>query len=630
MPEDKQADNGQPVSFKAETRQLLNILIHSLYTEREVFLRELISNAADALTRMHYESLTNREVLDPQAELGIWITVDDKEKTLTIRDTGIGMNADELSDNLGTIAHSGAKTFLEAVESGSQPLSEIIGQFGVGFYSAFMVAKRIEVLSRSYRLEDNASRWTSDGEDTYWISQAEKSDRGTVVTVHLKEDAEEFCNIARLREVIRTHSDYIPYPIYLGEETEPVNRRTALWRQPPQQVKEEEYKEFYRQFSLDMADPLMHLHLSIDAPVQLYALLYIPSSLDRGIFSLRKEEGLKLYARKVLIQDYCKDLLPAYFRFIDGVVDSEDLPLNVSRESIQSSRVMAQLKKVLTNKVIEALKTLGNENKDDYAKFWQAHGRMIREGIAVDPEAKTTLAPLLRFHSLKHPDEWISLDTYSLEMPAAQEKIYYLLGEDERALASSPHLETVRNSGYDVLFMSDPIDPFMLVGLGSYQGHELVNLASDAPESSSAEHTETKTAEKDTPHPSQETLVERFKKVLADRVADVRLTNRLSDSPARLIEQSGELKPELQRVYRLLNKDTEPPKYILEINPDHPLVNKVSVQPQDDPLSAMVVEQIFENALLLEGIPTDPAGMTRRIQALMLAALENNTGGTRE
>jgi len=337
----------QPVAFKAETRQLLNILIHSLYTEREVFLRELISNASDALTRINYEMLTQHDVLDPAAELGIWISSDPEKRTLTIRDTGIGMTADEMVENLGTIAHSGARAFLDAAEhsTGETKLSDIIGQFGVGFYSAFMVADSIRVISRSFRPDAEGIVWTSTGNDTYTLEAAEKAERGTEIVIQLKEDAAEFAQEYRLRQIVKKHSDYIPFPIYLGEKNEQANQQSALWRQQPRQVDAKAHEEFYKQMTLDSNPPLAYAHMATDAPVQMYAVLYIPSNPERNIFALRKQDGLKLYARKILILEYCNDLLPEYFRFVQGVVDSEDLPLNVSRESVQSNRVMSQLKK---------------------------------------------------------------------------------------------------------------------------------------------------------------------------------------------------------------------------------------------------------------------------------------------
>ncbi|HEY6074143.1 MAG TPA: molecular chaperone HtpG, partial [Anaerolineales bacterium] len=361
MVESSAVEFHRPISFKAETRQLLDILIHSLYTEREIFLRELISNAADALTRMDFELLTNRKVVDPQAELAIRILPNKDEKTLTILDTGIGMTSDELVENLGTIAHSGAHAFLAAAKEKGQKLGDVIGQFGVGFYSAFMVAESIQVISRSFQPDAQAAAWQSSGADTYSLEPAERAGRGTDVVIKLKEDALEYLEENRLREIVRKHSDFIPFPIYIGNETEQANRQTALWRQNPRQVEAKEYEEFYRQLTLDVEKPLAQAHMVVDAPVQMYALLYVPANPERGLFSLRKDDGLKLYSRKVLIQEYCKDLLPEYLRFVQGVVDSEDLPLNVSREAVQSNRVMGQLKKLVASKVIDTLKHLEPE-----------------------------------------------------------------------------------------------------------------------------------------------------------------------------------------------------------------------------------------------------------------------------
>ncbi|MEW6651448.1 MAG: molecular chaperone HtpG [Chloroflexota bacterium] len=612
-----------PIAFKAETRQLLNILIHSLYTEREVFLRELISNAADALTRVHFESLTNRKILDPESELGIWIETKPAEKILTIRDSGIGMNSEDLAENLGTIAHSGAKAFLQAAQQGESRLSDIIGQFGVGFYSAFMVAERIEVVSRSCRLEDTAAKWISSGEDTFTIEPVEKTARGTLVTLHLKEDALEFCEESRLRQIIKKHSDYIPYPIYLNQSQEAVNRQTSLWRQPPSQVSEEQYHEFFKQFTLDFRDPLLKLHLSIDAPVQLYALLFVPASAERSPLALRKEEGLKLYARKVLIQEYCKDLLPASFHFVDGVVDSEDLPLNISRESIQSNRVMGQLKRILTNKVIDMLKGLAQDNPEDYTRFWENHGRSIRETIATDPELSVTLQPLLRYRSLKHKQEWISLDDYLLESPANQTKIYYLSGDNDNNLINSPHLDVFRDRKLDVLFMTDPLDAFVLLRMNRYSEHDLVNAANEdlqLPETVSAE---TKDQQDSAPNEDSEGLISLFKSVLGERIGDARPGRHLTQSPLRLVIPSGGLQPELQKVYRLLDQKFEPPKPIVEFNPLHPILISLASLDAESSLNRLVVEQLFENALLIEGLHPDPASMTTRIQHLIESALLN-------
>ncbi len=617
------SESREKIPFKTETRQILNILIHSLYSEREVFIRELISNASDALTRMQFELLTNRDVLDADAEPGIWVSGDPQAKTLTIRDNGIGMDAQEMAENLGTIAHSGARAFIEAAAEQPSAISDIIGQFGVGFYSAFMAAESIEVVSRSYHPDGSAARWIARDEETFSIQPAEKADRGTTIVIHLKEDAQEFAQEDRLREIIRKHSDFIPHPIFLGSGTEPVNQQSAIWRKQPSTLKDEDYTNFYHQFALDHQEPLLKLHLTVDAPVQMYALLYVPQSPERSIFSPRKDEGVKLYARKVLIQEYSKDLLPAYLRFVDGVVDSEDLPLNVARESVQSNRVMAQLKRVITNKLVDALNTLGKEQPEKYAQFWKVYSRYIKEGIATDPEALTPLTPLLRFPTAKDPNGWLSLEEYTSASPSHQDKIYYLLGDNERLLASSPHLEGFKARGTDVLLMADPLDSFVLLKLEQFNGKQLVNAAqADAPAQTA-----------DQPEPEPETslsaeqrsqVLERIRSVLGDRVTDVRATDRLVESPARLVNADGAMKPEIQRVYRLLNQEMDAPKNVLEVNLRHPLIQRLAQTAAESTVTPLVIEQLYENALLLEGSVTDPAKMIARIQDLMTAALENS------
>lgn len=620
MSENEYSKSWEKVPFKTETKQILNILIHSLYSEREVFLRELISNASDALTRLQFELLTNRDVLDADAEPGIWISGDPEAKTLTIRDNGIGMTAQELAENLGTIAHSGARAFIEAAQSKNTQISDIIGQFGVGFYSAFMVADSIEVSSRTHRLDGNAASWQALDEETFTIQPIEKTDRGTTVVIHLKEDALEFAQEDRLREIIHKHSDFIPHPIYLGSGAEPVNQQSAIWRKQPSTLKDEDYLNFYHQFTLDYKEPLLKVHLSIDAPVQMYALLYVPTSPEKTIFSPRKEEGLKLYARKVLIQEYSKDLLPSYLRFVDGVVDSEDLPLNVARESIQSNRVMAQLRRVITNKLVDALTALGKDQPEKYHEFWKVYSRYIKEGIATDPEALTPLTPLLRFPTAKNPQTWSSLADYVAASPSHQEKIYYLLGDDERLLASSPHLEGFKAQGTDVLLLADPLDSFVLLKLDKFEDKELVNAAQESaptPETQPGEE-----AKETISDDQREQVLERIRTILGERVTGVRATDRLVESPARLVDADGSLKPEIQRVYRLLNQEFDAPQKLLEVNLRHPLIVRLAQTPPESPVQTLVIEQLYENALLLDGSLSDPAKMIARIQDLMAAALE--------
>lgn len=614
----------QSIPFKAETRQLLDILIHSLYTDREIFLRELISNASDALTQIDFLLLTNRNVNSPEAELSIRIAPDPKENTITISDTGVGMTSDELVENLGTIAHSGARAFVEAAKKSGKDLANMIGQFGVGFYSAFMVADWIKVVSRSYKPDAQAAVWYSTGNDTFTVEQAERAERGTSVIVKLKSEASEFLQESRLKEIIRKHSDFIPFPIYIGEEKEQINRQTTLWRQNPRQVEEKEYHEFYKQLTLDFEPPLIYTHMVVDAPAQMYAILYVPSKFERALFSLRREDGLKLYARKVLIQEYCKDLQPEYFRFVQGVVDSEDLPLNVSRESIQSNKVMLQLKKLITSKVIDTLKKLSEEKPEAYEKFWNEFGRYVKEGVAIEQSESEVLYPLLRFHTTQHTDQWCSLDDYVKRMKPDQKEIYYIMGDDERSVVYSPHLDIVRQKEIEVLMLTDPVDAFMLVRLNKYQDHQLVNIARadlSMPEEDKKKQLDEGGAT--TPEPDLTVLVDRFKKQLGERVSDVRITNRLSESPSRLVDPQGAPAQELQRVYRLLKEDFQAPKKVLELNPRHTILVRLSSLPADDPLVALIIEQVYEDALLIEGLHPDPVGMIPRIQKLMEAALKS-------
>lgn len=618
---DDAVEKAQPITFKAETRQLLDILIHSLYTEREIFLRELVSNASDALTRVDFEILTNREVLDPQTELAIRILPNAEEKTLTISDSGIGMTAEEMIANLGTIARSGAREFISALKESGKSASDLIGQFGVGFYSAFMVADWIRVVSRSYQPEAQAAAWYCTGADTFTVEPAEKATRGTDVIIKLKEDAAEFLQEYRLREIVRKHSDFIPFPIFIGDQKEQANRQTAIWRQSPREVEKKAYEDFYQQLTLEFEPPLTYAHMVVDAPVQMYAILYLPANAERSMFSLRKENGLKLYARKVLIQEYNKDLLPEYLGFVQGVVDSEDLPLNVSRESVQSNRVMAQLKKLVTGKVIDTLKALAKDDPEAYRKFWEGYGRYIKQGIAIEQTDVETLYPLLRFHTTAEPEAWSSLDDYVGRMKEGQDRIYYILGDDERSIVHSPHLDIVKKLGYEVLIMTDPVDAFMLTRLNKYQQHDLENVAAaklDAPK----EQETTGESMPAVPEAEYAALTERFKQQLGDRVTDVRMTDRLSDSPARLVDPEGAPNQEMQRVYRMLQRDFEAPKKVLELNPRHPILVQLEALPAGSPLASLVVEQIYEDALLIEGLHPDPAGMIGRIQKLMEAALK--------
>jgi HSP90 family molecular chaperone len=611
-----------PIPFKAETRQLLDILIHSLYTEREIFLRELISNASDALTRMNFEMLTRRNVLDPDAELCITISINKDESLLTISDTGVGMTSEELVENLGTIAHSGARAFMAAAKDGAKNLSDMIGQFGVGFYSAFMVAEWIRVTSRSYLPDTSASSWYCTGEDTFTVEPAQKIERGTKIELKLKEDAKEFLEESRLREVIKKHSDFISFPIYIGEKREQANKQTAIWRQLPRKVEKKDYDEFYHQLTLDFSSPITHLHLAVDAPVQMYAILYVPAKSERNMFSNRKEDGVKLYSCNVLIQEYCKDVLPEYYRFIQGVVDTEDLPLNVSRETIQANRVMANLKSLITSKITAALEKLSKDEPEVYANFWEEFGRFIKEGVAIEQTEPESLYPLLRFHTSGTADQWTSLDEYLVRMKEGQTDIYYILGDDERSVIYSPHLDIIKKHGFEVLLLTDPIDAFTVVRLIKYKDHALVNVASPDLKLPALEN-EPEAEQTPALDPTQWIgLIDRFKAVLGDKIADVRMTDRLSGSPARLIDPEGVPNQEIQRVYRLLKEDFETPKKVLELNPQHPILMSLIAQPAEADLANLIIMQIYEDALLIEGLHPDPAGMIDRIQKIIEAAMK--------
>ncbi|HBG74407.1 MAG: molecular chaperone HtpG [Chloroflexi bacterium GWB2_49_20] len=631
----KNKANPQPIvpesfTFKAETKQLLNILIHSLYKDRDVFLRELISNASDALNRIRFELLTNREVLDPDAELSIHISIDKENKMITLVDTGIGMTRDEIIENLGTIAQSGAREFIktasEAPNGNENNLLQVIGQFGVGFYSVFMVAEWVRVTSRSYRLDAEGTSWYAVGEDDFQVAPAEKNDRGTKVEIKLKEDALEFLEEFRLKEIIRKHSDYVGFSIYLGDEKQQVNKQTSIWRTPKQDITEEQYKDFYRQLTLDFEDPLFHIQLATDAPMQVYALLFVPAKVDRGMFSIRKQDGLKLYSKNILIDEYSKDLLPEYLRFVQGVVDSEDLPLNVSRETIQATGMMARLKKILTSQVLKDLEELARKDAEKYLSFWQEFGVFLKQGIASNQPEAEQLQPLLRFRTSAHAGEWSSLEDYIQRMQPEQKMIYYIVGDDPKSVLRSPHLDYFSSRLVEVLLLTEPMDSFMLMGLSKYKDFELKNAAvekADLPEPP-----ESKPVIND-PIPDTELdhLIEIFKTQLGEKVSDVRSTKRLTQSVARLVDPEGSINPEMQRVYKYLEKDYTIPKKILELNPAHIILKNLLSLEGGSELQKAIIDQIYESALLVEGLHPDPASMVTRLEQIIEAALTSSSAG---
>ena len=612
----------ESLEFKAEVQQLLHILSHSLYTEREIFLRELISNASDALNRVQFEMLTNHELLDPEVELAVRVDFDEEAKTLTVSDTGIGMTRDELIENLGTIAHSGAMAFLKKLEA-EQRIGDIIGQFGVGFYSVFMVADKVSVTSRSYLPDEQAWTWVSRGDNTYTLTPAEKAERGTTIEIELKEDATEFASAWRLEQIVKKHSDYVSFPVYVQDKI--ANQQTALWRKPPQEVTDDEYNEFYRQLTLDFEKPLLHLHIITDAPVDIRSVLYVPRHRDRGMLRMRTDHGLKLYSRKVLIQEDNKDMLPEYLRFVEGVVDSADIPLNVARESVQSTRTMGHIKKALRGRVLKALRELGEENPEEYKVFWEAFGPFIKEGVAMDFGGRDDVLPLLRFPTSKSNGALVALSEYAARMIEGQTDIYYILGDDLTLVARSPHLDAFKARDLEVLYLVDPLDAFMVQSLHEYEGKALKNV--DDPDLQLPGEPESPpeaiTADALSPEVFGK-LIMRFKNVLGERVTDVRESKLLKDSPCRLVSPDSGPEREMQRVRRLIEQDYEVPVKILEINRGHPLIQNLAhlIEMQfADPLIDLTVEQLFENLLLIEGLHPNPAQMAPRIQELLERAV---------
>ncbi|MBN1877566.1 MAG: molecular chaperone HtpG [Anaerolineae bacterium] len=620
-----QVNTTESMEFKAEVQQLLNILSHSLYTEREIFLRELISNASDALNRMQFEMLTNQEILDPNVELAIRIDFDEEAKTITIADSGIGMTREELVENLGTIAHSGAMAFLKKLDA-EKRVDDIIGQFGVGFYAVFMVAEEVRVSSRSYRPDAAAWVWTSTGDNTYTLASAEKADRGTSIEVKLKEDATEFAAAWKLEQTVKKHSDYVSFPIYVKDKV--ANQQTAIWQQSPSQVEEDAYNDFYRQLTLDFEKPLLHLHIVADVPVDIHSILFIPTQRERGMLRIRNDYGLKLYSRKILIQEYNKDMLPEYMRFIEGIVDSMDIPLNVARESVQSSRTMNHIQKALRSRVIKTLRELGEEKPEDYMTFWKEFGSFIKEGVSTDFAGRDDLLPLLRFQTSRSEGKLVSLADYVARMVDEQDAIYYILGDTLASVTSSPHLDPFKSRDLEVLYLVDPLDAFMVQSLREYESKPLKNVDDPdltLPKTAADEALATEAAKVE--QESFDHLVTRFKNVLDERIVDVRASKVLKDSPARLVAPESGPEHELARVRRFLEQDYGIPARILEINRAHPLIQNLAhlvEQAENNPIIDLSIEQLFENMLLLEGLHPNPAQMVPRIQSLLEAAAAKN------
>jgi len=626
----KEKEHTDSYSFKTEVKQLLHILVHSLYKEQDIFLRELVSNASDAMTRLQFEMLTNRDVLDADAELAVHIDVpevgEDEPKKIIIKDSGIGMTREELVQNLGTIAQSGAREFLTALdEEKDLDPSDIIGQFGVGFYSVFMAAKEVRVVSRSYQKEAEAAVWVSDGSETFTVDTAEKADRGTEIHITLRKDAEEFASEWKLKQIVKKHSDFVRFPVYVGEEQ--ANQQESLWRKSPSEVSADEYKNFYQQLTLDFEEPLTTIHFMSDAPVHLRALLFVPAKWEKGVLAKRKEPGLMLYSHNVMIQEYSTDLLPKWLWFIDGVVDSEDISLNVSRETVQSNRLVRQLAKTIRGRVLRELKKLGESEPEKYDQFWGQYGRAFKEGLATDYEAREEIMPFMRYHSSKSEGKLISLDNYIERMPESQEEIFYVLGDDVTSVANSPHLDPFKARDLEVLYWVDPLDALLSPTIPEYQEKKFRNIDDaglELPELE-AEEGEEDTAEPKIPEKEFNLFIGRCVTTLGDKVIEVRESKVLKNSPVRLVSPKDAADRDMQRLHRFLDQEYQVPKKILEVNRKHPLIvnlAKVIANQPDNSLIPLSIEQLYESALVQEGLHPNPVAMLPRIQELMMLAAE--------
>ena len=612
---------GETFPFQTEMQQLLHILVHSLYSEREVFLRELISNASDAINRLKFHILTDPKVRDAEAELEIVLEVDVEGKALVISDSGIGMTREDMISNLGTIARSGTLEFvkqLSAAEPGQR--MDLIGQFGVGFYSVFMVAKRVIVDSCPAQPEAEPSRWVSEGHGEFSLLPGERTTRGTTVRIELKEEGDEFANVARVEGIVKRYSNFIPHPIRLDSRR--INIQEAIWTLPKSQVKEDQYAEFYKFLSHGNEDPLRTIHLSIDAPVQYQALLYLPRELTNEVLYSPKGFGLELYANKVMIQRDSQDLLPLYLRFFRGVVDTQDLPLNVSRETVQNNPLVARLRKSLTGRVLRDLAAMAEKEAEAYKTFWLQYGKVLKEGISADPDNKERLLELTRFNSsaCEGPDDLITLKDYVARIPDGQQEILYFTGPSREAIENHPQMEVFRKKKLEVLYLYDQVDDFVMAGLFEYEGKKFASI--DSPDLDALKEEEAVSHAEAVEGEALEGLLGFFKDTLGDGVSDVKVSRRLVDSPALLVSADG-IPGNLQKMMRMMNQDFQSTPKILEINPAHAMIRGMAAMreahPKDTALTELV-EQIYDNCLLLEGLIEHPERMVLRIQSLMTRA----------
>jgi molecular chaperone HtpG len=623
----------QTMGFQAEVKQLLKLMIHSLYSHKEIFLRELISNASDALDKLRFEALARPELLQGGGELAISIDADPAARTITIADNGIGMSRDEAIEHLGTIAKSGTAEFLARMTGDQKQDAQLIGQFGVGFYSSFIVADRVDVYSRRAGLDAAAGvHWQSAGDGEFSVATAELPERGTRIVLHLKEGEQDFADAYRIRSLVRKYSDHIAFPVRMhvekeekdkdkdaAPEYETVNHAQALWTRPRTEVQDEEYKEFYRHITHDFTDPLAWSHGKVEGTKEYTSLLYVPSRAPFDLWHREAARGLKLYVRRVFIMDDAEQFLPLYLRFVKGVVDSADLPLNISREMLQQDAAIDSMRTGLARRVLDLLTKMAKDEPEKYASFWKEFGTVLKEGPAEDHANRERIAKLLRFSST-HADKAeqdVSLEDYIARMKPQQKEIYFVIADSFAAAKSSPHLEILRGKGIEVLLLSDRVDEWLVDHLREFEGKQLRNVARgeldiDAIQSD-AEKQQRETLSKE-----HAALVERMKKSLQDRVSDVRVTNRLADSPAVLVLGAHDLGAQMRRILEAAGQKVPTSKPALEINVQHPLLQRIESTGEDtafDDLSML----LFEQATLADGGQlAEPAAFVQRLNRLLL------------
>ncbi|MFU8802332.1 MAG: molecular chaperone HtpG [Bradymonadaceae bacterium] len=615
-------------AFEAEVSHVLRLMIHSMYSNKEVFLRELISNASDAIDKLRFEALSDESLYGGDTDLKIEVEIDKDERTITIRDNGIGMSREEVSENIGTIAKSGTKEFLSRLTGDQQQDSQLIGQFGVGFYSAFIVAERVVLTTRRAGSEE-AVRWESTGEGEYTLEPVEKDSRGTEIVLHLREEEDEFLDRWRLESIIRKYSDHIPFPILLkddeGAEEEPVNQASAIWTRARTDISEEEYKSFYKHVSHDFDDPLAWTHSQIEGRLRYTLLLYLPAHRPFDLMTSfeGKSHGIKLYVRRVFITDDAELFMPRYLRFVRGVVDSDDLPLNVSREMLQDNRMLGAMRRTAVKRTFGMLEDL-LKDEEKYARFWTSFGSILKEGVVEDHERRSDIAPLLRFASTHGDDDTqnVSLGDYVTRMKEGQDTIYYITGDSYQAALNSPHLEVFRKKGVEVLLLWDRVDDWVMSHLDEFQGVSLKSVTAGDLDPGALGEEEPEEAQRLEEIAGEfKALADKIKEVLGTRIKDVRLSRRLTDSPACLVTEEGDLSGHMRRVLKASGQDVGEGQPIFEINPDHPLIARLKDEVEGERIDDWT-QVLFEQAWLAEGGRLeDPASFVRRLNSLMLALL---------